>query len=749
MNNDNALPLTALADGEEGIILSLDGGRDLAGRLAGMGISLNAKIRMIRNSSGLVMVQVGETRIALGHGEGEKIVVYRTISATEAERVPEPKKRILVALAGQPNVGKSTVFNILTGLSQHVGNWPGKTVEKKEGAYACQEGDLCIVDLPGTYSLTAFSEEERVARDFILNESPDVIVLLANAAALDRSLYLLTELLLLGPPVIVAVNMIDVAETQGVRIDIHALERSLGVPVIGMVASKNQGLRELINRIISLDRGELSYQPRLPDIAADHREVFAEIKDILRKHLASQTQHTWLATKFMEGDKEISKRIKESVPPEIWNRLTAILVKHEDSLHAVVGGRYDWIEEATRSAVSRFKMGQVVMTDRLDHVLTRPLYGIPILLAVFAGVFLITYKVGYPLQKGLEWLVSVFARQIEPALMSFPPWIKGLVVDGIIGGAGSVLTFLPILVIFFAVLAILEDVGYMARAAFVMDRFMHLIGLHGKSVIPMCLGFGCNVPAILGTRIVESKKERLLTIFLSPFIPCTARLAVLTFVTAAVFAKSAALISWSLLAANILLLGMTGMIINRFVLKDEPMPFIMELPLYHKPDMRTIGMVIWNRTIAFVKRAGTVILAVSVLVWVLSYLPHGRVEDSFLAGIGHFVEPLGRPLGLDWKMMTALLTSIVAKENAIATLGVLYGVGDEGLVRVLPAVMAPASALSFLVVLMLFIPCAATVAVMKRELGSWSWFGASFALMLSMSFFLGFLAYRLAIWIGL
>ena len=749
MNNDNALPLTALADGEEGIILSIAGGRDLAGRLAGMGISLNAKIRMIRNSSGLVMVQVGETRIALGHGEGEKIVIYRTISATEAERAPEAKKRILVALAGQPNVGKSTVFNILTGLSQHVGNWPGKTVEKKEGAHVCQEGDLCIVDLPGTYSLTAFSEEERVARDFILNESPDVIVLIANAAALDRSLYLLTELLLLGPPVIVAVNMIDVAETQGVRIDIHALERSLGVPVIGMVASKNQGLRELINRIISLDRGDLSYQPRLPDIAADHQEVFLEIKDLLRNNLTVQTRHTWLATKFMEGDKEISKKIEESVPPEIWNQLKAILVKHEDSLHAVVGGRYDWIEEATRSAVSRFKMGQVIMTDRLDHVLTRPLYGIPILLAMFAGVFFVTYKVGYPLQKGLEWLVSAFARQIEPALLSFPPWIKGLVVDGIIGGAGSVLTFLPILVVFFAVLAILEDVGYMARAAFVMDRFMHLIGLHGKSVIPMCLGFGCNVPAILGARIVESKKERLLTIFLSPFIPCTARLAVLTFVAAAVFAQNAAVVSWSLLAANILILGMTGMIINRFVLKDEPMPFIMELPLYHKPDMRTIGMVIWNRTLAFVKRAGTVILAVSVLVWVLSYFPHGRVEDSLLAWIGQFIEPVGRPLGLDWKMMTALLTSIVAKENAIATLGVLYGVGDEGLVRVLPAVMTPASALAFLVVLMLFIPCAATVAVMKREMGSWTWFGASFALMLSLSFFLGLFAYRLAIWIGL
>jgi len=744
-----ALPLSELPEGAEGVVASLAGGRELAGRLAGMGISLNARIRMLRNSSGLIMVQVGETRIALGHGEAEKIVVHRSEPSPEAEPSPAAPRRILVALAGRPNVGKSTVFNILTGLSQHVGNWPGKTVEKKEGAYVCREGDLCIVDLPGTYSLTAFSEEERVARDFILDEKPDVIVLLANAAALDRSLYLLTELLLLGPPVIVAVNMIDVAETQGIRIDIPALERALGLPVVGMIAKKNQGIRELINLIISLRRGDISYQPRLPDIAADHRDIYEEIKGVMATYLPEHPRHNWLATKFMEGDAEVSRNIAAALPPEIWTRLQGILVKHEDSLHAVVGGRYDWIEAATRSAVSRFKMGQVVMTDRLDHILTRPVYGIPILLAVFAGVFLITYKVGYPLQKGLEWLVRALARQAAPCLASFDPWVRGLLIDGVIGGAGSVLTFLPILVIFFAVLALLEDVGYMARAAFVMDRFMHLIGLHGKSVIPMCLGFGCNVPAVLGARIVESKRERLLTIFLSPFIPCTARLAVLTFVTAAVFTSQAAVVSWSLLAGNILLLGLTGMTVNRFLLKDEPLPFIMELPLYHKPDPRTIATVIWIRTREFVRRAGTVILGVSVLVWALSYFPHGRVEDSLLAACGHFIEPLGRPLGLDWRMMTALVTSVVAKENAVATLGVLYGVGDEGLVRVLPTVMTPASALSFLVVLMLFIPCAATVTVMKQELGSRRWFGASFALMLGLAFLLGFAAYRLALGLGL
>jgi ferrous iron transport protein B len=487
-------------------------------------------------------------------------------------------------------------------------------------------------------------------------------------------------------------------------------------------------------------------------VAADHRDVFLDISAFLTPHFTKSASIApvnlpvnWLTIKLMEGDPEIAKIVEARIPSEEWRGIQSILLKHEDSLHAVVGGRYDWIEAVTRAAISRFRMGQVVMTDRIDHVLTRPLFGIPVLMAIFAAVFLITYKIGYPLQRGLEGLVSAFAIKMESFLDPFPFWIKGMLIDGVIGGAGSVLTFIPILVIFFAFMAVLEDVGYMARAAFVMDRFMHLIGLHGKSVIPMCLGFGCNVPAVLGARIVESKKERLLTIFLSPFIPCTARLAVLTFVAAAIFSTRAALVSWSLLTVNILVLGLVGMLVNRYFLKDEPMPFIMELPLYHKPDIKTIGMVVWTRTLAFIKKAGTVILAVSVIIWLLSHLPHGRIEDSWLAWLGRFLEPLGHPIGLDWKMIMALLTTIIAKETAIATLGVLYGVGREGLLQVLPQVMSPASALSFLVVLMLFIPCAATVAVMKRELGSWKWFGASIGVMLVLSLLGGLMAYRFAL----
>ncbi|MHB8909401.1 MAG: ferrous iron transport protein B [Syntrophales bacterium] len=742
------LPVTSLGEGEEGIIHDIIGDNALISRLAGMGIALNTKIRFLRASGGLVVVQVAETRVALGTGEAAKILVSRLCSLPEEKDALPRERALLVALAGQPNAGKSTVFNILTGLSQHVGNWPGKTVEKKEGAHWTGGRELRIVDLPGTYSLTAFSEEERVTRDFIIHEAPDVIVLLVNAAVLERSLYLLSEIVLLGPPIVVAVNMLDVAEQQGIRIDTETLAKSIGIPVVPMIATKNRGIRELVESIIAVSRGELQPRPKLPPVRADHRELFLELTELIREAVHPPYTVAWVVAKLMEGDQEVSAMMEGLLPAPVWERVRTLLVAHEDSLHAVVCGRYDWVEEITRASVSRFRMGQVVMTDRIDHVLTRPVFGIPVLLAVLAIVFLLTYKVGFPLQKLLEGLIGALGATVEPLLASAPAWISGLVIKGMIGGAGSVLTFLPILLIFFATLALLEDVGYMARAAFVMDRFMHLVGLHGKSFIPMCIGFGCNVPAILGVRIIESRKARLLTMLLTPFVPCTARLAVLTFVAAAVFTAHATTVVWALVAINILVLGAVGMTIHRFLMKEEPTPFIMELPLYHRPNPRTIGHVVWSRTVAFVRRAGTVILTMSVLVWLLAYFPDGRTETSVLAMIGRLLEPLGRPLGLDWKMVTALITSLVAKENAVATLGVLYSVGDQGLLNVLPTVMSHASALAFLTVLMLFVPCAATIAVMKREMADRIWFISSLVLTLVVSYIGGLVAYRLALWIG-
>ena len=382
---------------------------------------------------------------------------------------------------------------------------------------------------------------------------------------------------------------------------------------------------------------------------------------------------------MMEGDPEAAAIVEGKVSAQVWQEIQDLFIEHEDSLHAVVNGRYDWIEEITRAAVSRFKMGQVVITDRIDHILTRPFFGISILLLVMAFVFFLTYSVGIPIQELDERLNSInSAAQCEPLFSGGPAWIKGLFLNGIIGGAGSVVTFLPILLIFFAIMALLEDIGYMARAAFVMDRIMHLVGLHGKSFIPMCLGFGCNVPAVLGARIIETRKARMITLLLIPFVPCSSRLAVLTLVSAAVFGANAPYVSWSILALNIIALGIAGVFVNKTIWKQDA-PFIMELPIYHRPDLRTIMMVVWARTISFLRKAGTIILGVSIIVWLLSYFPAGLVEKSYLASFGRFLAPIGAPLGLDWKMITALLTGLVAKENVVATLGVLYSVAKTGL----------------------------------------------------------------------
>jgi ferrous iron transport protein B len=739
--------ITSLHEGDQGVIYSIEGGSAITSRLAGMGIFTNARFRIAQISGGLIVIQVANTRIALGQGEASKIMVYKIDPEVEV-CLPPIEKEIFVALVGQPNVGKSTVFNIVTGLSQHVGNWPGKTVEKKEGSHRADNVLVRIVDLPGTYSLTAFSEEERVARDFIIKEKPDLVVLVLNAAALERGLYLLSEVLLLNRPVIVALNMIDVASSQGIEIDTRALQDSLRIPVIPMVAKRNSGIKELVNQIAAIASCEYKYNPDLPEVSVDHQQIYQDILKHVRPYIKEPYTPEWIAVKLMEGDPEVSKIVELDVQKSAHDNIEKLLIKHEDALHAVVNGRYDWIEKITRAVVSRFKMGQVVLTDRIDHILTRPVFGIPVLLAVMAFVFFLTYAVGVPMQGWLSDQIQHFIKFCEPLTTGWPHWFGGLLLNGVIGGAGSVLTFLPVLLIFFAIMALLEDVGYMARAAFVMDRIMHLIGLHGKSFIPMCLGFGCNVPAVLGARIIETKKARMITLLLIPFVPCTARLAVLTLVCAAIFGSNAAYVAWSIVALNIAVLGIAGIFVNKTLWKQDA-PFIMELPIYHTPDVKTIMMVIWSRTLSFIRKAGTVILGVSLIIWLLSYFPSGVVEESYLASFGRLLQPLGVPLGLDWKMITALLTGLVAKENVIATLGVLYSVGREGLSTILPTIMSHESAAAFLVVMMLFIPCAATIAVLKKEMNSNKWFYSSLVMTLVISYLGGIAAFNFVKWLGI
>jgi len=656
----------------------------------------------------------------------------------------------LIALAGQPNMGKSTLFNLLTGLNQHVGNWPGKTIERREGRFNLNGREVRLVDLPGTYSLTANSPEEVIAREFIVREKPDVVVAVVSAANLERSLYLVAELTSLDAPLVVALNMVDVAAQEGLQVEAHVLEAALGVPVVPMVASRAQGVRALLDVLEDVLTGKRRPQPRPPEVRADHAAILAQIEALIAGHVPAPYPPAWVALKLLEGDAEVTRMMQQSLPAETWQAVHAILRAHDDAFLAVASGRYEWIGRLVRAAVTRPRVGQIGLTERLDRWAAHPFWGLVLLAGILGLVFGLTFTVGAPLQTWLEAaVVAPLAGLASQALSGAPFWVQGMIVDGLIGGVGSVLTFLPILVIFFAAFALLEDVGYMARAAYVMDNLMHLMGLHGKSFLPLFLGFGCNVPAVMGTRVIDSWPARLLTILIAPLVPCTARMAVVAFLAPAFFGAQAIWVTWGLVLLSLTMLVVSGVVFNRLFFRGQRSAFIMEMPLYHLPNLRTIGLLVWQRSLSFVQKAGTAILGMALVVWLLSYLPGGDLNTSYLARFGQFIEPVGRWMGFDWRLTVALLTSFPAKENAIATLGVLFGVSPEaGLTSLLTASYPTATALAFLVTTILFIPCMATVAVIRQETGSWRWALFSVLFYLALSVSAGAVTYHLAAWMG-
>ena len=438
-----------------------------------------------------------------------------------------------------------------------------------------------------------------------------------------------------------------------------------------------------------------------------------------------------MAIKLLEGDEEIIGLMKAGMPTAKWKKVQELLYQHEDAILDIAGARYEWVARQIRAAVTEPRTTRMGMTAWLDRVLTHPLWGTLILIAILGMVFWLTYHLGNPIQEQLSQWLEQLDESIRVSWVSAPAWLVEFIASGILGGIGMVLTFLPILFIFFAILAIMEDSGYMARAAYLSDRWMHLIGLHGKSLMPILLGFGCNVPAIMGTRIIESSRARLLTILLIPLVPCTARMAVVTILASVFFGANAFWISWALVGGSLVILAGLGFILHHFFFSNEHIPFIMELPLYHSPNLRTIALYIRDNLSGFIKKAGTIILAASLVVWVLSYFPSGDIMTSYLAGIGKALEPIGRWMGLPWPVMVALLSSFVAKENTIAILGILYK--D---INSLSTILSPAAALAFLVFQILFIPCVGTVAAIYQETHSWKWTSASVLLQLALS--LGF-----------
>jgi ferrous iron transport protein B len=733
------LSLVDLKPGKTGNIRKLEGNRSYVARLAALGFTIGAPVKILRkNSHGPLIVSLRGTQIALGYDEAEGI---RISPSVEDEKASEARvdAAFTIALAGQPNVGKSTVFNLLTGLNQHVGNWTGKTVENKTGSFTFNKLTYSIVDLPGTYSLSANSEEELIARNFILSDHPDLVVAVVDAATLERNMYLVAELLLLPCPVLLALNMMDVAHNEGIKVEPKVLESALGIPVVPMAASRGEGIVELQQAIEKMTQKKSEYHPDLPVILPAHKPVLDQVQGLIKSHVPELYPTDWVALKLLEGDEELTSMMKGRMDETEWKEVDALLYKHEDAVLDIAGARYQWIGRMVRAAVVEPPVSRMGFTAKLDRVLTHPVFGSIILVFMLSLVFALTFSIGAPIQGALGDFIQNLGNDVRGAMAGYPRWIPELIAGGIFNGIGMVLTFLPILAIFFLALGLLEDTGYMARAAFLSDRLMHMMGLHGKSFMPILLGFGCNVPAVLGTRIIESKKARIQTALMIPFIPCSARLAVIAVLAPVFFGNAAFAVTIALVGGNVLILCALGLVLHNFAFEDEHVAFIMELPLYHIPNPKTIGLYIWQNLLGFLKKAGSIILVASLIIWVVSYFPTGNITTSWLGIFGQWLEPISRLIGLPWQVFIAILTSFAAKENTIATLAVLYG----NISTVLPTVVSAAAGVSLMVFQMLFVPCVGTIAAIKQETGSLKWTVFSIVMMLALSFILSFAVYRI------
>ena len=591
------------------------------------------------------------------------------------------KSNIVIALAGNPNSGKTTVFNELTGSHQHVGNWPGVTVEHKEGTVRRNGQSFRVIDLPGIYSLSTFSQEETIARDFLLNEPIDAIINIVDASNLERNLYLTTQLLELGLPVIVALNMIDVAEGMGQKLDLKKLAKLMGVEIVPTVAAKGEGMDEILEAVLNVaKKGYAS-----PRSARHNPEVELEISRLLDSISFTvdddeSVPARWLIIKTLEGDPEARKRLfaRSTNPDDTAARIEETR-KHleqgfgDEPETVIADGRYGFIGGLLREVVTRTpSVDRVAASDRIDDVLLHRWLGIPIFLVLMWLTFKLTFDVGGFFTEWIEVGVSALGAWLGSVLPAGP--LSSLIVKGIIAGVGGVVVFVPNIAIIFLIISFLEDSGYMARAAFLMDRSMHLVGLHGKSFIPLLMGFGCNVPAIMAARTLETREDRLLTILINPLMSCTARLPIYILFTGIFFSQHGAMVIFSIYAMGVLLAVASGKIFRKLLFPKATSPFVMELPPYRMPTLRGTLLHVWERTSQFLSKAGTVILAASVVIWALGSLPWG-VEfsgpNSLIGYLGRWMAPMVKPLGFDWRAAVALLFGFGAKEVVVSTLGVL------------------------------------------------------------------------------
>jgi ferrous iron transport protein B len=716
---------------------------------------------------------------------------------------PQAARPLTLAVAGNPNSGKSTLINALAGSRLHVGNWPGVTVERKEATFEHAGRAIRLVDLPGTYSLSPWSQEEIVARDYLAHERPDVVVNVVDATNLERNLYLTVQLLELGVPVVMALNIYDEAEAKGFRIDVAAIEERLGIPVVPTSATRGTGLRELLDRAIArADLGEPSQRDRVrygADLEAAIDGVAAALAEAHPDHAAAYPRR-WLALKLIEGDAHVATETGIDVAGLTEAPLRHLRTVHgEDAEATVAEARHGVSAGLAREVLRKPALPKRELTERIDRIVLNRFLGIPIFFAAMWAVFKLTFDLSAPFG---DWIDAVthgpLKRWVSLLLgtVGAPGWTVSLVNDGVISGVGFVLVFVPVIFAMMFFITFLEGSGYMARAAFVMDKAMHAIGLHGKSFIPMILGFGCNVPGIYATRTLESLRDRVLTALLVPLMSCGARLPVYVLFAGVFFPGRAGTVIWSLYVVGIALAVVMGLVFKKTLFRGEAPAFIMELPPYRMPSLRSLGVHTWEKGKHFLFKAGTYILAVSVFVWFLLNLPLGveHRRDSYLGRAGQVMAPALAPLGFGtWEAASALLTGVIAKEIVVGTMGEIYApqtapaagpapsVGEElreiaagfgragrdALVNVasnvtpsafavdlaaeakptplkvaLGGAFTPLTAVSFMIFVLLYMPCVVVAVAMRQEFGSWKWFGFAFAYQSALAWSMALLVFQ-------
>lgn len=690
-----------------------------------------------------------------------------------------------VGLAGNPNSGKSTLFNALTGSRQHVGNYPGVTVEKKEGLSRRGEVEFHIVDLPGAYSLTAYSVEELIARDFVINERPDVIVDVVDATNLERNLYLTTQFMELDQPTIVALNMMDEVEHSGKHIDCELLSQLLGVPVVPIVARRGQGLDMLLDTAVAVatehrrPQVQLSFGPELEphiaeiaDLIARGARAPAASADAAPGGPQTAPRPRWLAIKLLEDDPEVRGQVARDFPD--GDAILSAVSRAREHIRQVVGDdaeialadrRYGVVSGAVREALRHDLHHRMDWSEAVDRIAVSRLLGLPIFAVLMWAMFTLVFRLGVTPMAWIEKAFDLLARVVSGAL---PPGdLRSLLVDGVIHGVGGVLTFVPNIVLLFLAISILEDSGYMARAAFVVDRVMHRVGLHGKSFIPLLIGFGCTVPAVLATRTLDQRRDRIVTMIVAPLMSCGARLPVYILLAGAFFSPAVAgQVIFSIYALGVVMAMIMAFLFRRFLLTGPTTPFIMELPPYRMPTVHGLAIHVWERAVQYVKKAGTIILAFAIVMWFLMTYPRlpqerlagltGRQRAEALSGytfagrLGRFTEPALKPLGFDWRIDVALIAGFGAKEVVVSTLATAHSLSaaDENAPDLRTALardpaFTPLIAYTLMVFVLLYVPCVATIMTIWRESCSWQWPVFTILYMCSLAWLMAFVVHLL------